>query len=158
MESANPGDPPGTLNVNSRSQDPRGRLLSALANRPFELKGIMFASVEGFFQGIRFPFDDPRRRRAFAASFGYAREFRHEANASRIWWNGQEISAGSIAHKELIEAAFRASFEQNPDRTQALIDTKGLSLTHDIGEEDEPGSPFTQAEFCTLLTKIRDEL
>jgi hypothetical protein len=40
---------------------------------------------------------------------------------------------------------------------QALLDTRGLTLTHDIGEEDPPDSPFTRDEFCALLTKIRDE-
>ena len=59
--------------------------------------------------------------------------------------------------KEIVELGFRASFEQNPDRMQALKDTRGLVITHDIGEEDPPDSPFTQREFCELLTKIRDE-
>lgn len=152
------GESDGKLNVHSRSHDKRARLLSALANRPFEVNGQMFSSVEGFFQGIRFPFDDPRRARAFASCFGYAREFRHHADENWIWWDGEKIPAGSLQYKQIIEMGFRESFGQNPDRMQALKNTRGLELTHNIGEEDLPNSPFTQGEFCKLLTKIRDEI
>lgn len=157
MEDILAGKTDNEFNVNSRSRNPNAKLLSALANRPFEIDGQMFSSIEGFYQGIRFPPDDRRRLRAFASSYGYAQQFRREGSKEFVWWQDKQIPYGSAEHKALIELAFRADFDQNPDRLEALKRTKGLRIRHETGEEDEPDSPFTKEEFCTLLTKIREE-
>ena len=56
----------GFFNIHIESRDKRARLLSNFANRPFELnESQMFASVEGFIQGIKFHCGNPKRWRAF---------------------------------------------------------------------------------------------
>jgi len=157
MEDILAGKVHGELNIHSKSTDARARLLSALANRPFEIDGQMFSSVEGFYQGIRFAFEDPRRRRAFASSYGYAQQFHKEASGEFVWWKAEKIHCGSARHIEIIELAIRESFYQNPDRMKALLDTRGLRLRHLTGKEDEPNSPLPAETFCKLLSKIRDE-
>ena len=49
------------INVTSRSPDPTVRLIANLAHTPFELDGHAYASVEAFWQGLKFP--DAERRR-----------------------------------------------------------------------------------------------
>jgi len=42
------------LNIRSDSTDPRGKILSNLADTPFEIEGTIFPSVESALQGIKF--------------------------------------------------------------------------------------------------------
>ena len=57
-----------TLNISSTSNDWRGLALSNFGLSPFVLDGVLFASVEGFIQGIKFREGDPQRDAAFASS------------------------------------------------------------------------------------------
>jgi hypothetical protein len=43
------------INVLSSSKDESIRLISNLAHTPFELDGRSYASIEGFWQGLKFP-------------------------------------------------------------------------------------------------------
>ncbi len=151
------GEVNGELNIISTSRDPRARFLSNLVNRPFEMEGQMFASFEGFYQGIKFPPEDRRRWRAFASSYGYAKQFGQEAIGDYVWWPDEKIHYASRRHKEILARGLRASFEQNPDRMEALLATRGLKLRHETGEKEKPYSPLPKKEFCKLLTRIRDK-
>lgn len=146
----------GTLNIHSRSQDTRARMLSPLFSRPFELDGHMFSSFEGFFNGIKFPEGDPRRKRAFASSYGYAQRFGDEAQNVWVWWGGKRIPFGSRTHIEIITQAHRASILQNDDLKQVLADTGNLELTHKIETREDP--IYSEKMFCETLTKLRSEL
>jgi hypothetical protein len=160
------GERNGYLNITSRSRGPRARLLSALANRPFQFEydwrasasRHWYSSLEGWYQGIKFSPDDPRRYEAFASCFGHAKAFSKQAENQYVWWGGfAPIVYASPPHKQLIEAAFRASFPKGSDREKALLDTRGLKLVHETNEPDAPDSPLTKVEFAALLTKIRIE-
>ena len=72
-----------------------------------------------------------------------------------VWWKGQAIPYGSPEHHQLIERAIRAKFEQNADAMEALLATKELVLTHDLGSPDDSALPATV--FCAILTQIREE-
>lgn len=148
----------GELNINCKSTDLRGRLLSNLTNRPFEIDGQMCASVEAFFAGILFPFDDPRRKRSFASCYNYAQQMVQEAGKFGAWWNGIKVDYGSKEHKEWVKRALLESTLQNPDRYKALMDTKGLKLVHETGTYEDPNSFLSRKEFCEMMTNIRDSL
>ena len=70
------------LNVRYRSPDWRIRLISNFAPTPFELDGRVYASVEGFWQGLKFPSAADRRRIA-ELSAGAAKRARPSAVAKR---------------------------------------------------------------------------
>lgn len=150
-----------TFNVHSKSRDERARLLSNFANRPFRIGGDMFASVEGFIQGIKFPQKlmevDDLRYRAFASTGNYAKSWAKLTLYRYVWWNGGELEYGSDAHHQLIESAIRAKFEQNPDCMEALLSTSEFALTHDTGGPESPDTSLPAKLFCEILTKIRDE-
>ncbi|MEK7570047.1 MAG: hypothetical protein AAB515_01200 [Patescibacteria group bacterium] len=146
-----------TLNVYSKSDDPRGRLLSNFSHHPFTLDGQNFASVEGFIQGIAFPEGDRRRVAAFKAWGSEAKKFGEEQDKKFVWWQGKEIIFGSPQEHALIERALRAKFKQNPDAQKALVASKGLRLTH-ILPDPEPSTTCLPAKtFCAILMKIRAE-
>jgi len=148
----------GELNINCQATDSRGRLLSNLTNRPFEIDGQMCASVEAFFAGILFPFDDPRRKRAFASCYGYSQKMVKEAGKSGAYWNNTKFNYGSKEHKDLVKRALLECTLQNPDRYKALMDTKGLRLVHETGTIEDPFSFLSRKEFCEIMTNIRDTL
>src|SRR5579885_3822512 len=94
-----------TVNVSSASTDWRGVALSNFGLSPFVLEGLLFASVEGFIQGIKFPEGDPRRELAFAASGWPAKRLGETADRSGAYWQGARIEYGSADHHRLIERA-----------------------------------------------------
>lgn len=145
------------LNISSRSDDWRARRLSNFSTDPFVLDGEKFASVEGFIQGTKFPEEHPIRQQAFQSVGIEAKRFGKKAERKLAWWKGTAIPYGSIEHQKLIERAIRAKFIQNEGAMKALIATKGVILTHDLGHPDPPNTSLPADVFCNILTKIREE-
>lgn len=145
------------LNIGSRSDDWRAGRLSNFSADPFTLDGVRLASVEGFIQGIKFPENDPRRKRAFQSTGRDAKRLGMEAERKFVWWQGQVILYRSPEHQHLIEHAIRAKFEQNPEALKALLATKGATLTHDLGHPESPRTSLPAKVFCDILTRIREE-
>lgn len=147
------------LNVSSTSSDWRGVALSNFQLSPFSIDNVLFASIEGFIQGIKFPEDDPRRERAFVASGWDAKHLGGTADRSGAYWQGQKLVYGSSEHHQLIEKAIRARIAQNSGLAQVLASTAGSILTHQVGNEPESATTSLPAvAFCRILTSIRDEL
>lgn len=148
-----------SLNVSSTSTDWRGVALSNFPLSPFVLDGALFASVEGFIQGIKFPEGDPRRDQAFLSSAWDAKNLGDQADRSGAYWAGACISYGSTEHHRLIERAIRARIEQSVGLRTVLASTDGLTLVHDTGHgPDSPTTSLPAAVFCRILTDLRDEL
>lgn len=146
------------LNIYSKSDDPRGRLLSNFSHHRFTLDGQNFESVEGFIQGIAFPEGDMRREAAFKAWGSQAKKFGEEQEKKYVWWHGKKIVFGSSEEHALIEQALRAKFSQNPDAKEALIASKGFHLTHILPDPESNTTCLPAKTFCAILTKMRDEM
>lgn len=155
-----------TLNIASYSEDWRARLLSTFAHTPFTLRcgqlEIRCESVEGFWQGLKFPEGSPERERVFAL-WGLEAK-RAGASAPRddtIVFCGERAQLGGVDHHALADLAMRAKFEQNAEVRRALLETAGLVLTHEL--VDESGTPVLDsrtlpaAVFCAIWTKLRAE-
>jgi predicted NAD-dependent protein-ADP-ribosyltransferase YbiA (DUF1768 family) len=155
-----------TLNIASYSDDWRAQLLSSFAHTPFSLwcgaREIRFESVEGFWQGLKFPEGSAERERIFAL-WGLSAK-RAGANASpseSVGFCGEPVEVGSPRHHQLAEKAMRAKLEQNPDVRRALLATSGLRLMHEL--VDETGSPVPDSltlpasVFCAIWTRLRQE-
>jgi hypothetical protein len=155
-----------TLNIASYSDDWRARLLSTFAHTPFTLRcgqrEIRCESVEGFWQGLKFPEGSLERDRVFAL-WGLEAK-RAGAGAppdDTIEFCGERVQRGSAAHHALAEKATRAKLEQNADVRRALLETAGLVLTHEL--VDESGIPVPDsrtlpaAVFCAIWTNLRAE-
>lgn len=146
-----------SLNIGSRSDDWRARRLSNFSADAFVLDGEHIASVEGFIQGTKFPIGHPTRQQAFQAVGIEAKRLGQAADRVNVWWQDQIFAYGAARHHELIARAIRAKFEQNPGAMNALLATRGLTLTHDLGHPDPPNSSLPTEVFCDILTRIREE-
>lgn len=147
------------INISSTSEDWRGLALSNFGLSPFVLADMLFASVEGFIQGIKFPEGDPRREQAFA-SYGWdAKNLGDTADRNGAYWKGQRYGYGSEEHRRLITYAIRARIMQSIGLQKALISTRGLTISHKVSEHAESATTsLPAAVFCQILTDLRSEL
>lgn len=155
-----------TLNIASYSDDWRARLLSTFAHTPFDLmlgdERAHCESVEGFWQGLKWPAGSADRDRAFGLWGLEAKLAGAAAPTGEIEVEGRRIPRGSAAHHELAARAMRAKLEQNPTVQDALRATAGLRLTHEL--VDEHGDPvpdsltLPKAVFVEVWTRLRDEV
>lgn len=150
------GEVDGVLNIHSRSRDWRARTLSPLWNRPFKFKNKMFGSFEGFFNGIKYLEDDPKREYVFASCLGEAQRYGTLVESEYAWWCGKKMPLGSPEHLSLVRAAHRASILDGDRRKFALLATETLRLTHKT--ETPPDPHYPPEVFCADLMELRAEL
>jgi predicted NAD-dependent protein-ADP-ribosyltransferase YbiA (DUF1768 family) len=118
------------INILSTSSDPEIRILSNFAETPFELDGRTYASVEGFWQGLKF--EDETKRREIAALVGpRAKQAGEEAGPfETLVYEGHTIRSGSPEHWGLMALACGAKFSQHAEARQALLKTGDRPLVH----------------------------
>lgn len=146
----------GTLNVVFSSPDWRARLLSNFARTPFTLWGERFASVEGFWQGLKYPEGSPEQKWVFRL-WGYEakKAGRRAPRAETFAWRGRTYRVGSPEHQGLMRAALEAKFAQNAEARRALLATAGLVLVHELPRDAVtiPGRVLAE-----MLMDIREQL
>jgi predicted NAD-dependent protein-ADP-ribosyltransferase YbiA (DUF1768 family) len=153
-------------------------LLSNFAATPFAFHGKRYASLEGFWQMMKYP-EDPRDPRATfpGVDWAYTREqvaqltgfaAKHagdlaDKNLAKIgisWvsFEGKRMEyrpAHPGAHYQLIVAATREKVLQNPEVRRVLLATGNLILKPD--HHQEPNAPAAW-RYYEILTQIRTEL
>lgn len=151
-------------------------LLSNFAATPFELDGVRYASLEGFWQCMKYPEgeDDPRwavddwpytraEVRALVAFEAHQAGVEAEARMEQMgidWisYEGERIRfKGSDAprHLALIERATRAKVAQNPEVERVLRATGDLVLKPDHLQEDDATPAWRYFE---IYMRVRAEL
>lgn len=153
-------------------------LLSNFAPTPFTYRGQRYASLEGFWQMIKYPENagDPRAKFP-GITWAYTREqvsqltsfdAKHagdlaEANMKQmgITWvtfEGKQMeyrATGQGDFYQLIVAATREKVRQNPDVQKVLLATGNLILKPDHHQETNAPAAWRYFE---ILTRIRTEL
>jgi len=120
------------INIVSTSADPDIRLISNFAATPFELDGRSYASVEGFWQGLKFA-DEAKRREIAAFAGAEAKRAGDDAPKSETFvYEGGTIRLGSPEHWKLMSRACWAKFSQHEDAKRALLETGERPLTHKV--------------------------
>jgi predicted NAD-dependent protein-ADP-ribosyltransferase YbiA (DUF1768 family) len=121
---------------------PRFAPISNLAQTPFEIDGQRYASVEGFWQGLKQP--DLLQRRAMAKLWGgEAKERGSSLNQPvEFAYQGAMVAAGSPEHWALMRTACEAKFTQNDEARIALLETGERWLTHKVRRDSRtiPGA------------------
>jgi peptidoglycan/xylan/chitin deacetylase (PgdA/CDA1 family)/predicted NAD-dependent protein-ADP-ribosyltransferase YbiA (DUF1768 family) len=153
-------------------------LLSNFAATPFTFDGKPYASVEGFWQAMKFPEgkDDPRttiegftwpftrdqvaRMVAFEAKSAGDAGSRAMSRSGIDWvtFEGRRFPyrpAEPGEHYELIVAAMRAKAEQNPEVKRILLSTGDLKLKPDHYQEAHAPAAWRYYE---IWTQLRTEL
>ena len=118
------------INIHSRVTDPELRLIGNLAHTPFELDGIPYQSVEGFWQGLKFPDHDDRIR--IAALHGSEAKRAGEAAPVQetFEYRGERVRVGRPDHWRLMRQACHAKFTQCDPAGRALLSTGERPLMH----------------------------
>lgn len=133
------------LNI-TQSVEARFQPVSNLAHTPFDLDGARYASIEGFWQGLKF--DDPKQRARIARLWGAeAREAGKPAGQPPAFpYGGEGVAAGSPEHRNLMRRACAAKFDQHDGARAALLATGRRWLTHRTRRDSRtiPGAIMAQ--------------
>lgn len=150
------------INVSSTGETETARTLSNFAHTPFILDGKLYQSVEGFWQGLKFPEGSQERDEAAQLFGGKAKRLGKKAGEmSEIEYQGQRIKAGSKEHQDLMRRAVEAKFDQNPNVLDLLLATGDKKMTHVlVGRDGRPipdSKTIPGAVFAQILMDLRTE-
>lgn len=141
------------INVTSRHPDEPVRLIGNFATTPFELDGKKYASIESFWQGLKFP-EGPERERVAALDGAAARKAGAEVKyGSHVGHEGQQLPVGTWPHWQLMERACRAKFEQNPEAMAALVATGERPLVHRVRRDSQTIPGVVMADIWMRIRK-----
>ena len=133
--------------------------LSNFAPHPFVIDGVECNSMEGFLQSLKF--SNPEMQKEVCKLVGKAAKFKGKKKkwwrTQTLHWQGTEILRDSQEYQDLLDRAFDA-LAQNSGFRAALLATGNSVLTHSIGKTKITETVLTRQEFCSRLTKIREEL
>lgn len=170
-----PAAAPGEVILSKRNEL---GLLSNFAATPFTFHGQHYASLEGFWQMMKYPEDDHDPRATFPGlNWNFTREqvaqmsgFEAKragdlgsANMKRMDITWVTFEGKQMAYRttepgdfyELIVAATREKVRQNPEVQKVLLATGGLVLKPDHHQETNAPAAWRYYE---ILTQIRTEL
>lgn len=133
--------------------------LSNFAPHPFTIDGVRCNSMEGFLQSLKFSSIDMQ---VYVCSLvGEAAKFKGKKKkwwrTQTLYWQGKAYKRDSEEYQQLLDRAFEA-LAVNIGFQNALLRTGDATLTHSIGKNDITKTVLTSQEFCSRLTRIREEL
>lgn len=108
------------------------KLIANLAPTPFELDGRQYASVEGFWQGLKLPEGPERERVAALAGHDAKKAGGRVRYADTVTYQGLQARVVTVEHWELMELACWAKFEQHEAARAALLSTAPRRLEHKV--------------------------
>jgi predicted NAD-dependent protein-ADP-ribosyltransferase YbiA (DUF1768 family) len=156
MESAKSETGLVPFNVWSRSEEEIGQLMSNFAHTPFELDGVAYGSIEGFYVSLLFL--EPARREKIAPLYGFiAKRMGKKSKLRTTCYRGEWFDLGSEPHLALVKRAIRAKLEAHPEIARAFVATAPRPIVHETGYPDPPDAEFPAPVFCRILTELRDE-
>lgn len=145
----------GPLNITYDVTPMPFRLISNLAETSFELDGRFYASIEGFWQGLKFTDEADRKRLAELAGHAAKSAGPKSSPGDRFVYEGKEVVAGTVDHWALMERASRAKFEQDEDARAALLQTGTRPLEHKVSPDSRTIPGIIMAD---IWMRIRAEL
>lgn len=117
------------INILFEQGEAAWRPISNLALTPFRLDGRDYASVEGFWQGLKL--NDPAERARVARLWGAeAKSAVRRRGPDSFDYDGRLLASGGPGHRELMARACLAKFSQNAEAREALLSTGERPLTH----------------------------
>ena len=145
-----------TLDIRSNGLYP-SNVLSNLCSNGFRFDGVVCNSMEGFLQSLKHKEKD-KQLQLCSMKGGNARKRSVTSwqTDQIVWWKGQAIDRQSEAYQQLLRRAYQAMFDQSERFRTALMQTRGMTLTHSSGEKNPFRTILTEDEFCGILMEIRD--
>lgn len=127
----------------------------------FWFEGVHVASMEGFIQSLKCP-DAETQREICLTIADEAKEMgrRYERDGTfdgrTLHWQGRRFDRMSEEYQALLQAAYEARWQGDPEFRDVLQITNGYKLTHKIGKKDLSGTVLTEDEFIKHLDILRD--
>lgn len=141
-----------------RSMEPRFAPISNLAHTPFTLDGEIYASVEGFWQGLKSA--DPAQRRVLGMLSGGEAKGRGDllGRPQVFDYGGTTIVSGSPEHWALMRRACESKFAQHEGARTALLHTGQRWLTHRTRKDSRtiPGAIMADI-WMRIRSRLQDE-
>ena len=144
------------INVTSRHPDPQVQLIGNLAATAFDLDSRHYASVEGFWQALKFKARADRERVAALSGHEAKRAGSEMTYSETIEYDGQSVAVGTWAHWQLMRRANEAKFTQNWEARSALLATGDRPLVHRVRKDSRtiPGVIMSEI-WMRLRAKLR---
>lgn len=146
------------MDIGSGSGYPAGNL-SNFRPYQFEIDGVTCNSMEGFLQSLKF--SNPVMQKYVCLLVGKKAKFKGKKKKwfrdQTLYWQGNPIKRDSKEYQDLLDRAFEA-LATNKKFQKTLLDTRNATLTHAMGKKKISETVLTTQEFCSRLTKIREQL
>ncbi|RME92491.1 MAG: DUF1768 domain-containing protein [Bacteroidetes bacterium] len=145
------------INILYGSESESISLISNLGHTPFVMDGVQYASVEAFWQSLKF---GEVERKEIAQLFGkQAKKIgKKETYKKHITYQGEKVRVGSPAHWELMKKACLHKFTQHHAAQKALLETGIRPLYHKPRKDSLaiPG-PIMAGIWMDIRSKLRKE-
>jgi predicted NAD-dependent protein-ADP-ribosyltransferase YbiA (DUF1768 family) len=130
------------INVVFKQVEERWRPISNLAHTPFTLDGRNYASVEGFWQGLKFESETERARVAKLSGMAAKQVGAPRSTTGSFHYEGRVCALGGPEHHRLMLRACWAKFSLHGEARKALLATGDRILCHRTPRDSEtiPGA------------------
>lgn len=147
------------MNITSTGKYPSNKL-SNFAGHRFVIDEVECYSMEGFLQSLKFK--SVEMQIEVCKLIGRAAKIKGSSKNWKkkqiLYWQGKEYQRKSKDYQELLDKAYQAMFDQSEGFKKALKASIGSNLEHSIGKSKQSETVLTKSEFCSRLTKLRDQL
>jgi hypothetical protein len=114
--------------------------------------------MEGFLQGIKFAHPGIQCEVFELVGRAAKSRGRRKNYGETLWFQGKPINRFTEEYQLMLDDAYEAMFRQNKKARAALLASGKSVFTHSIGKRKQADTVLTRQEFCSRLTRIRDEL
>lgn len=144
------------MDIRKGAKYPAGSL-SNFTPYVFEVDGVTCNSMEGFLQSLKF--SNPDMQVYICSLVGAKAKL---SGSKKMWkkrqqlyWKGVVYDRSGDEYQTLLDKAFTC-LSKNTKFTNTLSATNNANLTHSLGKKNKRDTVLTQQEFCSRLTKLRD--
>lgn len=150
------------FNIASNSSDAIEAWLSNLSHNPFVMNWVIYASIEAFWQSLKFEPNSPEWKECIGLAGIRSKKYGDKAEKKETFsYNWVEFIVGSKRHQFLMKVALREQLKQNPEKLKLLLGTKKANLIHAPKKKDGtlyPDSTTIPGEvFSRFLMELRSE-
>lgn len=146
------------IDVGYRNRGDFPQMLSNLFPYNFKFRGKKLASIENFFQGIKFK---DKKTQNYVFTY-YGTQAVHIKAASsydwketgEIYWQGKAIKRESKEYELLIDELYISAIQNHLYRN--ILSNCDKQIIHSIGENDKKETTFTRYEFEFELNCLKD--
>lgn len=145
------------MDIGKGSGGVSGRL-SNFTPRKFCFDGVECNSIEGVLQSFKFKNIEMQREVCKLVGIGAKRKGskKNWRESQKLYWNGEEYKRDSPEYQELLDRLYQCVYDQNENYRRDITSCKGVTFTHSLGKNKKSDTVLTTQEFCSRLTKLRD--